>query len=110
MKKSVQTKQEREKEVVEKMIRIYCRHHHHQKELCPDCQELLDYAFQRVDHCPFMAQKTFCSRCKVHCYRSDRQEQIKKIMRYSGPRMLWVHPILAFSHWNEERKARKNGE
>ena len=63
----LQSKREREKQVVEAMIRLYCRKKHGGKELCPQCAALLDYACRRSDHCPFMETKTFCSNCKVHC-------------------------------------------
>ena len=42
----VNAKRQHEKEVVEKMIHIYCRGNHGtmKGELCSECQELLDYA------------------------------------------------------------------
>lgn len=86
-------KREKEKEIVSLMIRLYCRHHHDIDE-----KKMIDYACQRIDRCPRMDQKTFCSRCHIHCYQTKQQEQIKKIMRYSGPRMLFYHPILAIKH------------
>ena len=35
---------EEEKNVVEQMIRLYCRKSEGHGELCPSCRELLDYA------------------------------------------------------------------
>jgi hypothetical protein len=32
------------------------------------------------------------------------REKVKKVMRYSGPRMLWHHPILAVHHLIDGRK------
>ena len=61
-------------------------------------QELLDYAYFRLDKCPFKDNKKFCSKCKVHCYKPEMRQQIKNVMRYSGPRMLFKHPILLFKH------------
>lgn len=87
-----------EKEIIKFMIQSYCRHTHHEKELCPQCQELLDYANKRIDVCPFMATKTFCSSCKVHCYALDKRAQIREVMKNSGPRMLFHHPILLIKH------------
>ena len=46
----------------------------------------------------FMETKTFCSQCKVHCYKTKQREQIRKVMRFSGPRMLFYHPIMAIRH------------
>ena len=66
--------------------------------MCPVCQELSDYAKLRSHKCPFMEQKTFCANCKVHCYKPEKREQIRQVMRFSGPRMLLHHPILAIWH------------
>ena len=93
-------KRQQEKEVVEKMIHIYCRGNHGtmKGELCSECQELLDYAKVRTEKCPFMAQKAFCSACKVHCYSKDMKAKVKKVMKYSGPRMMFVNPCLTIKH------------
>ncbi len=97
---TIEKKREREKKVVEEMIRIYCHKKHHTKgkELCPECRELKDYAFHRSDVCPFMKEKTFCSNCKVHCYMPKMKEKIREVMRFSGPRMLFHRPIMAIHH------------
>ncbi len=97
---NIEKKRKREKKVVEEMIRLSChkKHHTKKKELCPQCQKLRDYAFHRSDVCPFMKEKTFCSNCKVHCYAPEKKERIREVMRFSGPRMLFHHPILALRH------------
>ena len=66
--------------------------------MCPVCQQLSDYAKLRSQKCPFMEEKTFCANCKVHCYKPEMREQIRKVMRFSGPRMLLYHPVLAVWH------------
>ena len=104
-------KRQREKEMVSQMIALYCRKHHGGKGgLCPQCRALEEYARARSDKCPFMEEKTFCSNCKVHCYRKDMAQQIRQVMRYAGPRMLLHHPILALRHvWESTReKQRQN--
>lgn len=88
---------------MEEMIRLYCRRNHPQMGqskgvLCPECQELADYAKARSQKCPFMETKTFCANCKVHCYRPQMREKIRQVMRFSGPRMLLYHPVLAVWH------------
>ena len=61
--KNIQTKREREKQMVSQMIALYCRRNHHTKgDLCPACAVLNDYARQRSDRCPFMETKIFCSK------------------------------------------------
>jgi hypothetical protein len=101
-------KREKEIKIVSLMIDIYCKGHHHTKELCDECKELKDYATMRTMKCPFMETKTFCSNCKVHCYRGDMKEKIKEVMRYSGPRMLLYHPILAIKHVILSRKEKSS--
>jgi hypothetical protein len=83
-----------EKKTVYMMIEIYCHKHHGTKKgLCEECQALYDYTVLKYDKCPFGAGKPVCSKCKVHCYKPQKREQIKEIMRYSGARMLFRHPI-----------------
>ncbi len=98
---NLEKKRKKEQEVVELMIRLYCRGNHRssgKNPLCPECQELLEYAKARSERCPFMENKTFCSNCKVHCYKPEMREKIRVVMRYSGPRMLLYRPGLALWH------------
>lgn len=109
--KSIEEKREREKLVVGEMIRLYCKKNHGTKdELCPSCAELKQYAETRSDKCPFMETKTFCSNCRVHCYKPEMREKIREVMRFSGPRMLFYHPILAVSHLIESKKEKRRLE
>ena len=99
----VEKKRQKEQYVVEEMIRLYCRKNHpkekrQEEKMCSDCQKLLDYAKQRSQKCPFMEEKTFCANCKVHCYKPEMREQIRRAMRFSEPRMLLYHPFLAIWH------------
>ncbi len=109
MGKDVATKREREKYVVGQMIALFCKKKHGTKgELCPACAALDAYAKLRSDKCPFMETKTFCSNCKVHCYRGEMREQIRAVMRFSGPRMMLYHPLLAIRHlWESKREKRR---
>ena len=106
----VKTKRQREKETVSLMIRLYCRKKHGSKELCAECAALEAYARQRSDNCPFMETKTFCSNCKVHCYKKDMREKIREVMRFSGPRMIFHHPIMAIRHVIESKKEKRRME
>jgi len=90
----------REKRTIRAMVSIYCRAHHPAADrLCDECGELLDYAFCRLDRCPYAAKKPACTDCPIHCYKPAMKEQVKAVMRYAGPRMLLQHPILALRHW-----------
>lgn len=107
----MESKREREKRVVSLMISLYCRKKHRTKlELCDSCNNLLRYAIERSDKCPFMETKTFCSNCTVHCYRPEMRIQIKEVMRFSGPRMIFSHPIMAILHVIESRKEKIGGK
>ena len=112
----VQKKREREKRVVAEMIALYCHGNHDTTgdELCPECQELIDYACKRSDRCPFMENKTFCSNCRVHCYAPAMREKIRTVMKYSGPRMIFHHPWMAIYHVvasaQEKRKLKKESQ
>ncbi len=104
-------KREREKNVVFQMISLYCKKKHRPGTgLCPSCAELANYAQNRAENCPMMETKTFCSNCKVHCYRPEMREKIRVVMRYSGPRMLFCHPILALRHVAESRAEKRRLE
>jgi len=95
----------REKKTLKAMIRIHCRGiHTTRKQLCLDCSELQEYALARLDKCPFGASKGACSKCPIHCYKPDMRKKIRIVMRYSGPRMLFPHPLLSLYHFLDKRK------
>jgi len=106
----IQTKREREKKTVSLMIALYCRKKHGGRTLCSDCAALDAYARQRSDECPFMETKTFCSDCRIHCYKSDMREKIREVMRFSGPRMIFYHPFMAICYIILSKKEKKLSE
>jgi len=88
-----------EKKTVKVMIQIYCSANHKQENrLCENCQSLFEYAESRIDKCKFKSQNLVCSECKVHCFRPEKREKIKEIMRYSGQKVIWKHPVLAIRY------------
>ncbi|MCR4790846.1 MAG: nitrous oxide-stimulated promoter family protein [Treponemataceae bacterium] len=115
----VRAKRDDEKKTVTLMIQLYCHGFHKTRKamkspefMCPDCKALSEYVNERIEKCPFTAKgtKTFCSFCKVHCYKPEMREKIRNVMRYSGPRIIFYHPVKAFRHLaltlREKRKAR----
>jgi len=89
----------RERRTIEAMIGLYCRAHHGTRgQPCPECRTLLEYAWVRLEKCPFQEGKTTCARCPVHCYRPDMRTRVRAVMRYAGPRMLLRHPVLTLLH------------
>lgn len=98
---------EREMRTVTAMIQLYCQEQHHtEDELCAECSAIQEYAMRRLERCPFRERKTTCAKCAVHCYKPDKREQIRVVMRYAGPRMLWKHPILAVQHLMDGRRSK----
>ncbi|SON53174.1 nitrous oxide-stimulated promoter family protein [Vibrio tapetis] len=89
---------------VSAMVEIYCKAHHNTHSLCSACSELIAYAETKLDRCPYGDQKPTCNRCPIHCYKPEPKEQMRLVMRYSGPRMLLHHPFLAIRHLIHERK------
>lgn len=82
------------------MIVLYYHKHYHQVGLCDICQELEKYIHIRSDKYPFREIKTFCC---VHCFQPKMREQIKKVIRYSGVRLIFTHLFLSVSHIKRER-------
>ena len=93
----------REKRTVSAMVSMYCRGIHGGRNLCRDCKELLHYSLRKLDVCPFRDSKPTCARCKVHCYESSMRVRMRSVMRYSGPRMFFRHPVLAIAHVSDRR-------
>jgi len=90
---------DREYRTIRAMIEIYCRDFHNSRNgLCEECQKIEEYAKLRLMNCPFSEEKPVCAKCPVHCYKPDMRRKVKEIMRYSGPKMLMHHPILAIRH------------
>ena len=92
------TRIEREKQTVCKMIELYCRHHLKQNRMPDEYQHLAEFACRRLDHCKYGEKKGACKNCPTHCYAPKEREQIREIMRWAGPRMIFYSPIDAIRH------------
>lgn len=99
-----------EKDTVEKMIRFYCSgvHKLSKTAMCDECESLLAYAHKRLDYCQFGEDKPTCRKCPVHCYNPAKREMIRKVMRYSGPRIALRAPVEWVKHWIHERRSNDN--
>lgn len=107
MAKTAEKKRREELDMVRAMVGLYCKGRHGRREgLCPDCAALCHYAAGRIERCPHMETKTFCSACKTHCYRPEMREGIRAVMGYAGPRMLLRHPVIAVKHLLTGRPAK----
>jgi len=91
---------EREKQTVRTMIELYAKHH-------PDFDAgLADYACRRLDHCRYGERKPACKHCPVHCYAPRQRDEIRKVMRWAGPRMIIYSPFAALRHLWQGLRAR----
>ena len=89
----------REEKTIEAMVEIYCRDKHGNGEPpCSICEELMAYAKARLAACPYQETKTACAKCPTHCYKPAMRDKVKGVMRYSGPKMTYLHPVLALFH------------
>lgn len=88
----------REKRIVELIIRLYCRKKEKNGALCSSCEALLNYAHERLDHCPFGEKKGSCKNCTIHCYKPAMREKMRQVMRFAGPRILLYAPWETIRH------------
>ncbi|MDD2521680.1 MAG: nitrous oxide-stimulated promoter family protein [Anaerolineaceae bacterium] len=97
---------QQEQTTITSMIRIYCRSKHRKGAgLCPQCQELLDYANERVSRCMFLPEKPVCANCPVHCYQASYRERVREVMRFAGPRLIFRDPIAVIRHFRMTHRA-----
>lgn len=100
----IKQKRYKEYETVMLMIQLFCQNNHRTEAskkpetLCSECRQLAEYVYKRIENCAYIETKTFCSFCKIHCYKPEMREKIRTVMRFSGPRMIFHHPALAIKH------------
>ncbi|MFA6923828.1 MAG: nitrous oxide-stimulated promoter family protein [Bacteroidales bacterium] len=84
---------------IKAMVLIYCKKKHKKNiDDCEECKELIEYAINKIQKCPHEV-KPKCNNCKIHCYKNEMREKTKLIMRYSGKKIIYKHPILAIKHF-----------
>ncbi|MDT8319054.1 MAG: nitrous oxide-stimulated promoter family protein [Xanthomonadales bacterium] len=91
---------QRELKTLQCMTDMHCAHHHaaYDGGRCGDCEDLMRYAARRLQKCPYGKDKPTCAKCPVHCYKALQRQQVRDIMRFAGPRMIWRHPWKAVVH------------
>ncbi len=89
---------EKEKRIMEFMVRLYCSKKEKNNELCDSCKKLIEYSKKRLDNCPYGNKKPSCKRCQKHCYRKEYRENIREVMRYSCPRIILYKPLEFIRH------------
>ena len=108
MNEKTERRRVREKRVISQMISLYCSKNHSRESrmatahcgdaLCAECAEIDAYSVERTEQCRRMDTKISCEECGNHCYQPEMRESIRRIMRFSGPRMITHHPIEAVRH------------
>ena len=93
------TKIEKEKSTITLMVHYYCKKKHSNEMLCSDCESILTYALGRLNNCIYGESKPACSKCMVHCYKKAMREQISNVMRFVGPRMVFLYPWITLKHY-----------
>ncbi len=98
---------QREQRTLAKFIEVYCHDQHkpaeaariplgsvdvqeiigHIPRLCPQCARLLAHAMIKRQNCP-MVPKPMCKHCPKHCYAPAYRQQIRKVMAYSGRKLV----------------------
>lgn len=89
---------EREKRTIALMIRLYCRHKLKQRTPDAEHQALIDYCQRRLDQCRWLDAKPACRYCPSHCYAQQQREEVRRIMRWMGPRMVLYAPMEVVRH------------
>lgn len=102
-------KQEKEIETVSLMIGLYCQKKHGTKkgELCPECRQLLDYVKFRRMKCRGVTKSPSARTAAFIVINRICSEKIARVMRFSGPKMVFYHPVIAFSHLAETKRQKR---
>ena len=87
---------------LEAMGKIYCKAHHKgepkdEAGLCQWCRTVVQDTFDRSQNCPNGHQEN-CQDCDIKCQRGESQANVKKLMAYSAPIMLFRHPLMAATY------------
>lgn len=95
---------QKETKTVNLMIELYCKKNHHSKLLCNDCKQLLKYSIERLNNCVHKMNKPPCSKCKIHCFKPLMRDKIRRVMQFSGPRIIYYYPLFAFQHFLQNKQ------
>lgn len=86
------------KDILNHMIRIYCKKHHNTDEtLCNDCSDLLEYSENVLNQCE-IDDELDSEKFKYYYDDIEKMEKLKEIMKYSGFRIMLYHPIISIRH------------
>jgi hypothetical protein len=104
----LKSRRERESVIVHAMIKMYCDANHESEGfLCVECESLSKYAEKRLFSCMYGEIKPVCKHCPVHCYSPAMREQMRQVMKWAGPKMIFRNPVFAVMHIIDNMKAPK---
>lgn len=89
---------DRDKRTIRLMVELYTRHKLHLSQPSAEYEELITYACARLDHCRYGEGKPACKNCPIHCYKPEMRQKIKEVMKWSGPRMIFLSPMPTLRH------------
>ncbi len=75
----LELKRKRAEQMVNQMIRLYCKKNHKDQStdgLCEECKGLYLRVFKKREAGVLYETKTFCNNCTVHCYSPEAKEKI----------------------------------
>ena len=93
-----------EKQFFSHMVHYFCKWSQGSEQICLGCEQLLEYAYDRLDRCPYGSRKPTCFRCTSSCFRADMRKRKEDVVRTTLAKMVFLHPVLLFKHiWYDIR-------
>lgn len=83
------------KQLLDIMFDIYIKDHESEKD---SMESLRLYSHNRLENCQNKDKRNFCSSCSIRCFSKNRREDIKRVMKYSGPRLIFYRPLALLRH------------
>lgn len=99
---SITRHQKKDIRLIGKFVEVYCAAKHpaavnlpfalpgglKDRMLCQECAAFLAYAVNKRIKCPLESEKPSCKHCRIHCYDKSQREVIRKVMAYSGRKLI----------------------
>lgn len=80
------------------LIAIFGVYQKYNKDTDLNLEEIKSYSLKRLDNCIHIGEDIFCGFCEIQCFGDKYKKEIRSIMRFSGPRMILYHPIMAIRY------------
>ncbi len=95
---------EQEKQFFSLMVHHFCKWNPGGGPVCAACEELVEYANERLDRCPYGSRKPTCYNCNASCFKPDMRKREEQVVRTTFAKMFLLHPVLLFKHiWYDIR-------